>query len=139
MSDSGLIVNGNNVTAYGLFVEHFQKYQTLWNGNGGTTYFYQSEIPYDVPDQGSWKAPTGRNGYASYKVADSVTSHKAIGLGVYSVFSSYITLDNAIEAPGAATMNHMVSVSLASGQIIHIFNGIGDTVGNGRQSAFTTF
>ncbi|HTA91178.1 MAG TPA: hypothetical protein VK745_16440, partial [Polyangiaceae bacterium] len=41
-SNNGLIVNGNNVTAYGLFVEHFQQYQTLWNGNGGTTYFYQS-------------------------------------------------------------------------------------------------
>jgi len=36
---------GQNVTAYGLFVEHFQGFQTLWNGNGGSVYFYQSEIP----------------------------------------------------------------------------------------------
>ena len=50
-SANGLIVNGDDVTAYGLFVEHFQQYQTLWNGNGGATYFYQSEMPYDPPDQ----------------------------------------------------------------------------------------
>ena len=68
-ADNGITVNGNDVTAYGLFVEHFEKYQTLWNGNGGTTFFYQSELPYDVPHQGSWLAPTGRNGYASSKAA----------------------------------------------------------------------
>jgi hypothetical protein len=138
-SDNGLTVNGNDVTAYGLFVEHFEKYQTLWNGNGGTTFFYQSELPYDVPDQGSWMAPTGHNGYASYKVADNVTSHKAIGLGVYSVFSNYVTEDNAIEAPASAAMNHMVTVSLASGQILHIYDGTGGAVGNGTQTAFSTF
>ena len=44
-ADTGLIVNGNNVTMYGLFVEHYQKYQTIWNGNGGRTYFYQNEMP----------------------------------------------------------------------------------------------
>ena len=52
-SDNGLIVNGNDVTAYGLFVEHHQKFQVVWNGERGRTYFYQSEIPYDPPDQGS--------------------------------------------------------------------------------------
>jgi len=47
---NGVVVNGDNVTMYGLAVEHYQQYQTLWNGNGGRTYFYQSEMPYDVPD-----------------------------------------------------------------------------------------
>jgi hypothetical protein len=28
-SANGLVVNGNNVTIYGLFVEHFQEYQVL--------------------------------------------------------------------------------------------------------------
>src|SRR3954453_16298946 len=36
-ADTGLIVNGQNVTAYGLFVEHYQKNEVLWNGNGGRT------------------------------------------------------------------------------------------------------
>ncbi len=34
-SANGLIVNGDNVTAYGLFVEHHQQFQVLWNGNHG--------------------------------------------------------------------------------------------------------
>ena len=54
LSDNGLVVNGNNVTIYGLFVEHHQQFQVLWNGNHGRTYFYQSEIPYDPPDQPSY-------------------------------------------------------------------------------------
>ena len=85
-STNGLVVNGDNVTVYGLFVEHHQQFQVLWNGNGGRTYFYQSEIPYDPPDQASYTSAPGVNGWASYKVADSVTSHEAWGLGIYSVF-----------------------------------------------------
>jgi hypothetical protein len=141
IAKNGLIVNGNRVTAYGLFVEHFQEYQTLWNGNDGTTFFYQSELPYDVPNQGAWTAPTGHQGFASYKVADGVTSHRAIGLGVYSVFSNYITEQNAIEAPagGGIAMNHMVTVSLASGQILNIINDSGGSVGNGQFNRFTTY
>ena len=75
-SANGLVVNGNNVTVYGLFVEHHQQFQVLWNGNGGRTYFYQSEIPYDPPDQASYTSAPGVNGWASYKVADSVTATK---------------------------------------------------------------
>ena len=86
LSANGLVVNGNNVTAYGLFVEHHQQFQVLWNGNHGRTYFYQSEIPYDPPDQPSYTSAPGTNGWASYKVADNVTSHEAWGLGIYSVF-----------------------------------------------------
>ena len=36
---NGLIVNGDNVLIYGLLNEHFQEYQTLWNGNNGRVYF----------------------------------------------------------------------------------------------------
>ncbi len=32
-SQNGLVVNGDNVTIYGLFNEHHEQYQTLWNGN----------------------------------------------------------------------------------------------------------
>src|SRR5207253_1008557 len=137
-SNNGLIVNGENVTAYGLFVEHFQQYQTLWNGNGGAVYLYQSEMPYDPPYQDAWNAP-GEAGYPSYKVADGVTSHIARGLGVYSVFSNYITASNAIESPSASgvSLAHLVSVSLASGQILHIVNGGGDVVNANRPVAST--
>jgi hypothetical protein len=139
-SANGIIVNGANVTAYGLFVEHFQQYQTLWNGENGDVYFYQSEMPYDPPNQGAWMAAAGHNGYPSYKVADGVKTHHAGGIGVYSVFSNDVTAVNAIETPTGSgiTMEHLVSVSLASGQITHIINGTGGTVGNGGgQTAYS--
>jgi hypothetical protein len=125
---NGLIVNGNNVTVYGLFVEHTQEYQTLWNGNNGRTFFYQSEMPYDPPDQASWmRGPL--NGYPSYKVSDGVKIHEAWGLGVYSVFTNNVTSDNAIEVPNVAGVkfHHMVTEKLAGGQITHIINGVGGT------------
>ncbi len=139
-SDNGIIVNGDGVTAYGLFVEHFQKYQTLWNGNGGAVYFYQSEMPYEAPDQASWMEGPGRNGYASYKVADTVTTHEAEGLGVYSVFTNDVTADDAIETPASAgvSMHHMVTVSLAAGSIAHIIDGTGGGVGNGTMTAYSS-
>ncbi|MEY9953662.1 hypothetical protein [Leifsonia sp. EB34] len=80
-ADYGVVVNGDDVVALGLAVEHYQKEQVLWNGEGGTTIFYQSEEPYDVPDQASWMDGAS-NGYASYRVADDVVTHHAYGLGV---------------------------------------------------------
>ncbi|HZP07237.1 MAG TPA: coagulation factor 5/8 type domain-containing protein [Terracidiphilus sp.] len=114
-SANGLAVNGDHVTAYGLFVEHHQQFQVLWNGNYGRTYFYQSEIPYDPPDQTSYTSAQGINGWASYKVADAVTNHEAWGLGVYSVFlHSDVTLTRAIEVPQnpGVRFHHMITVAL---------------------------
>ena len=45
--------------ATGLFVEHYQKYQMLWNGENGKTIFYQNEMPYDVPGQAAWTSGNG--------------------------------------------------------------------------------
>ena len=96
---NGIIVNGDNVTIYGLFNEHFQEYQTLWNGNNGRVYFYQSEMPYDPPSVDAWKH-YGIYGYASYKVSDQVQSHEAWGIGIYNVFyNAPVIVDNAIETP----------------------------------------
>ncbi|HEX5685820.1 MAG TPA: RICIN domain-containing protein [Ideonella sp.] len=130
-ADTGLIVNGANVTVYGLFVEHYQKYQTLWNGNGGRVYFYQSEAPYDVPTQSGWIGDGGVNGFASYKVANSVTSHEAWGLGVYCYFSTNpgIKLHSAIEAPTPAGVqfHNMTTLSLGGvGEITHVLNNRGN-------------
>lgn len=130
LSDTGLTVNGNNVTVYGLFVEHHQKYQVLWNGNAGRTFFYQSEIPYDPPDQPSWRSGPTTSGWASYKVADNVQSHEAWGLGIYSVFRHPdVSLTRAIETPfrPAVRFHDMITVALDDiGQITHIVNDSGD-------------
>ncbi len=128
----GLIVNGDNVTLYGLFVEHTQEYQTVWNGNGGRVYFYQSEMPYDPPSQEAWKGKV--NGYASYKVAETVTAHEAWGLGVYCVFyAAPVVAENAIETPEVpgVKMHHMVTIRLSgrpNSGMNHVINGRGGAV-----------
>ena len=129
LSTNGFVVNGNNVTAYGLFVEHHQEFQVLWNGNSGRTYFYQSEIPYDPPDQASYTSAEGVNGWASYKVADSVTSHEAWGLGIYSVFRHpSVKLTRAIEVPPRPNVrfHSMITVALDDkGEISNVINNAG--------------
>ncbi|MGW2418852.1 RICIN domain-containing protein [Streptomyces sp. NPDC001709] len=128
-ADTGLVVNGNDVTMYGLFVEHFQKYQVIWNGNGGRTYFFQNEMPYDPPNQSAWMNGSTK-GYAAYKVADSVTSHQAYGLGSYCYFNvnPSVTADRAFEVPNNPNVGFtgMVTVSLGgTGTISHVIDNTG--------------
>lgn len=126
---NGLIVNGNNVTAYGLFVEHYQQYQVIWNGNSGRTYFFQNELPYDPPNQSAWMNGSVR-GYAAYKVSNSVTNHEAWGLGSYCYFNvnSSVVEENSFEVPSTSGVkfHDMVTVSLGGvGTINHIINYTG--------------
>ncbi len=126
---NGLIVNGANVTAYGLFVEHYQQYQVIWNGNGGRTYFFQNEMPYDPPNQAAWMNGSTQ-GWAAYKVGASVTSHEAWGLGSYCYFSGdpSVVAARAFEVPNASGVrfHDLVTVSLGgTGTIAHIINNTG--------------
>jgi hypothetical protein len=134
-AQNGLVVNGANVTIYGLFVEHFQQFQVLWNGNGGRVVFYQSEIPYDPPNQASWRSASGVNGWASYKVADSVTSHEAWGLGIYSVFTNAnVFLTRAVEVPSTANVkfHHLTTVNLTNnGGISNVIDNAGGATAPG--------
>lgn len=128
-SANGLVVNGNDVTVYGLLVEHHQQFQVLWNGDRGRMYFYQSEIPYDPPDQPSYSGAPGVNGWASYKVADSVTHHEAWGMGIYSVFiEPKVVLSRAIEVPRkpGVKFHHMITVALGeNGEISNVIDDQG--------------
>jgi hypothetical protein len=144
-SNSGLVVNGNNVTIYGLFVEHHEQYQTLWNGNWGRVYFYQSELPYDAPSQAVW-SHNGVNGYASYKVAGSVTSHQAYGLGVYGVFqTSNVKCFDTIETPTNSqqiNLHNMINVLIEAqtgSEMTHIINGTGSTLNTGVTTATANY
>eukprot|EP00931_Biecheleriopsis_adriatica_P061972 TRINITY_DN372_c0_g1_i1.p1 TRINITY_DN372_c0_g1~~TRINITY_DN372_c0_g1_i1.p1 ORF type:complete len:777 (+),score=117.95 TRINITY_DN372_c0_g1_i1:43-2331(+) len=93
--DVGIIVNGDDVTMYGLMVEHTLKDLTQWNGERGATYFYQSELPYDVT-----QADYGDKGYTGYRVASNVASHSAYAVGVYHYFRDHVvTVDSGIVAP----------------------------------------
>jgi hypothetical protein len=146
--NNGLIVNGDRVTMYGLFNEHHEQYETLWNGNWGRLYMYQSELPYDPPSQSAWSEAPGVAGYASYKVADSVTSHQAYGLGVYAVFinSTNISCFNAIETPTNSqqvNVHHMMDVYISgitsgggTSMINNLINGTGGSVGPSFGTAY---
>ncbi|GAA0472146.1 hypothetical protein Ade02nite_51760 [Paractinoplanes deccanensis] len=134
---NGLIVDGDNVTFYGLFVEHYQQYQTIWNGEAGRTYFYQNEMPYDPPSQAAYMNGSTR-GWAAYKVADSVTTHEAWGLGSYCYFNVNPSVVNAraFEVPvkSGVRFRDMVTVSLGgTGTITNVINTTGAAVNSGHQ------
>ncbi|GAA2591022.1 RICIN domain-containing protein [Winogradskya consettensis] len=124
----GAVINGDNVTATGLFVEHFQKYNTVWNGDKGTTILYQNELPYDPPTQADWM--NGKvEGYAGYKVGDKVRNHQLYGAGVY-VFNQNnpsIHTENGFEVPNrpGVKLHHIMTVNLSAGTIDHVVNGVG--------------
>lgn len=131
---TGVVVNGDDVTAYGLFVEHYQKHNVIWNGNGGTDIFFQNELPYDVPSQSAWMEAPGVDGYSAFEVAPSVTSFHGYGMGVYSFFNQGIDIfdANAFEVPAdlpAGSLRDLLTIFLdpthGMGGILHVINGIG--------------
>jgi hypothetical protein len=133
-ADTGVIVNGENVTAYGLFVEHFQKFNVIWNGNGGTDIFFQNEMPYDVPSQAAWMEAPGVDGWAAFKVADNVTSFSGYGMGVYSFFNKGVDIfaANAIEVPSklpAGSLHDLLTIFLdpshGMGGILNVVDNTG--------------
>lgn len=126
----GLHVTGDDVTIYGLFNEHFQEYQTYWEGERGKTYFYQCETPYDAQYQARYMSENGtRAGYAAYKVADKVNTHEATALGIYDVyFKTDIRMENSMEVPEKPGIRifHLCNVSLSdpgSRGIGYVING----------------
>jgi hypothetical protein len=128
-ADTGLVVNGDDVTAYGLFVEHYQRYQVVWNGENGRTIFFQNEMPYDVPNQAAWMHD-GVNGFAAYKVADTVKTHEAWALGSYCFFNvdPSIHATRAFEVPvtPGVRLHDLLTVSLGGvGTIDHVVNDTG--------------
>jgi hypothetical protein len=87
-------------------------------------------MPYDPPTQEAWKHGDV-NGYASYKVADTVQNHKAWGLGIYNTFrEGPIFADRAIEVPNNLNvqLKHMTTFYLSGkgGGILHVINDTGD-------------
>jgi hypothetical protein len=131
----GLVVNGDNVTALGLAVEHFEQEQVQWFGEGGETIFYQSEMPYDVPSEAAWM-DKGVNGYASYNVEPTVTSHLGYGIGVYSYFNQGVDIiaNSGIAAPVAAGVKFTDALTVwlaGSGSITYTIASNNGTVDNG--------
>ena len=132
--DTGLVVTGNDVTAYGLAVEHYQKSEVIWSGQGGTDIFYQNELPYDPPSQSAWMASPTQDGFPAFLVTPDVTSFQGYGMGSYVVFiQTSATLFNAeaFQAPhtSGVQFHNIFGVWIAgSGGDNSIINGVGGPV-----------
>jgi Pectate lyase superfamily protein len=133
-ADTGVVVNGDHVTAYGLFVEHYQKYEVIWNGNDGNVVFFQNELPYDVPSQAAWTSAPGVKGWAALKIADSVTSFRGAAMGSYSFFNQGLDIyaSHAFEVPTtlpAGSLRNLLTIFLdpgtGRGGIDHVINDTG--------------
>jgi hypothetical protein len=133
-ADTGVIVNGDNVTAYGLFVEHYQKYEVIWNGNNGMVVFFQNEMPYDPPNQAAWMEAPAINGWAAFKVANRVTRFSGYGMGSYSFFNQGVDIfaAHAFEVPAtlpAGSLHDLLTIFLdashGKGGILHVVNDTG--------------
>jgi hypothetical protein len=132
-ADTGLVVNGDNVTALGLFVEHYQKYNVIWNGEHGKTIFFQNELPYDAPNQAAWQHD-GILGWAAYKISDQVKTHEAWGVGSY-IFTNVdptIHAAHGFEVPDTpgVQLHDLLTVNLSAGTIDHVINDTGAPVSN---------
>jgi hypothetical protein len=130
---SGVVVNGDHVDAVGLFVEHYQKYQVIWNGNGGSDIFFQSEMPYDVPSQAAWMANRATDGYAALKISPKVRTFAGYGMGVYSFFNQGINIyaAHAFEVPtrSGVKLHDLLTIfldsSVGQGGILKVVNSTG--------------
>ena len=129
-ADTGVVVNGDDVTATGLFVEHYQKYNVVWIGERGRTVFFQNELPYDAPDQAAWRHGAV-DGWAAYKVSDRVRTHEAWGLGsyIYTNVNPSLHATQSFEVPDrpGVVMHDLTTVALNTnaGTIDHVINGKG--------------
>jgi hypothetical protein len=128
-ADYGVVVNGSDVLATGLFVEHFNKYDVQWNGERGRTIFFQNEKAYDAPNQAAIQNGSVK-GYAAYKVGDSVTAHEGWGLGSYCYYNVDPTIvqHNGFAAPNTAGVkfHNLLVVSLGGqGQYERVINETG--------------
>jgi hypothetical protein len=132
--DTGVVVTGNNVTSYGLAVEHYQKSEVVWTGQGGTNVFYQNELPYDVPSQSVWNESSTFSGYPAFRVGAGVKTFHGYGMGSYVVFihtSATLHVTEAFQAPAVPGVNFsdVFGVWIAgAGGIDSIVNGTGGPV-----------
>ncbi|MEU6933437.1 discoidin domain-containing protein [Streptomyces sp. NPDC046374] len=128
-ADYGVRVNGDDVLATGLFVEHFNKYDVEWYGDRGRTIFFQNEKAYDAPNQAAVQNGATQ-GYAAYRVDDSVTTHEGWGLGSYCYYNVDPTIrqDHGFKAPvkPGVRFHGLLTVSLGgNGQFKHVINDTG--------------
>ena len=136
----GVVVDGDRVSATGLFVEHYQEHNTIWNGEDGHVVLYQNELPYDPPTQADWTRPDGTLGWAGFKVGDDVQRHQLFGGGVYAFNRNNedIITESGFEVPERAgvRLHHLLTVNLSGPGIVrHVVNDTGAQVDSTNTSS----
>jgi hypothetical protein len=152
--DTGVVVSGDNVTAYGIAVEHYQKTEVIWSGQGGTNIYFQNELPYDVPSQAVWNQSPTHLGYPAFEVSPNVTSFNGYGMGSYAVFiytNATLWDSMAYEAPNKPGVQFTDAMDLfisstcsvngdcptpsQSGGLQSVIDGVGGTATNANPTA----
>jgi hypothetical protein len=138
-ADHGVIVNGDDVAAYGLFVEHYQKTEVIWSGERGSAVFFQNEMPYDAPSQAAWSLSDTVNGYPAFVVSPGVKTFEGHGMASYSYFNQGLPIvaSTAFQVPetSGVRMHDLLTVFLdGSGSIGSVINGTGAAVAKPQQS-----
>jgi hypothetical protein len=128
-ADTGVRVTGDDVLATGLFAEHYQRYNVVWEGERGRTIMFQNELPYDPPNQAAYQHD-GVLGWAAYKVGDNVRTHEGWGLGSYCFFNvdPTIHVSRAFEVPvtPGVRLHDILTLSITNhGTIDHVVNDVG--------------
>ena len=133
-ADTGVVVNGDDVTAYGLFVEHYQKYQTIWNGERGPDVLLPERAPLRPAEPGRVRTarPAGLGVVQGRRRGDRP---RGLGPGQSTPTSTRAWTSartRAIEVPDAARrckFHNMVTVFLdGSGGIERTINEAGTPV-----------
>jgi len=132
VGDTGVIVNGDSVTAYGLFVEHYERDEVIWNGTNGTEIFFENEMPYDPPSQNAWRAGPTTDGYPAFLITHRAAGFHGYGMGSYSFFDRgipiFATSAFATANPPGSALQDLLTIFLStagSGGIDHVVNAIG--------------
>ena len=135
-ASTGVVVTGAGVTAYGLAVEHYQKNEVVWSGQGGTDIFFQNELPYDVPSQSAWMdqgSTPSQDGYPAFLITRGVKTFTGYGLGSYSFFNTGVAIQDAMafqapDTPGVQFHDTFTQFLNGSGSINSVINGTGAAV-----------
>ena len=114
IAKNALVVEGNDVSIYGLFAEHTKEDQMIWKGENGSVSFFQCELPYDVDEFT----------HTGYHIHKDVESHTARGIGVYCNFTCFdVTASKGISMPSKddVTVENPYTLFLANkGGIDHV-------------------
>ncbi|GGM12850.1 adenylyl cyclase [Nakamurella endophytica] len=140
---TGLRVTGDDVTAYGLFVEHYQRTEVVWSGQRGTVVMFQNELPYDPPSQAAWQQGPGRLGYPAFALAPTVRTFQGWGMGSYSNFDQGVDIHASTafvvpRTPGVQLRSLLTVFLDGSGGIDSVVDGIGAPVTSAQQGVPST-